>query len=301
LREEQEADMRVWVRLALTVPAAALCLSTCVPVRYTAASKHVVVVSETAVVVDLSLGLFLNLASRLVLEPAAAPRLLQTDPKDPSDNLRSLGIDFESFRQRLAEEAKVRPMILFVPHGADLVAAARSRDLEVDSWPPLAPPAVLSGPEVDALIVFESLTGEPGGTAGRGAVALARIASLSGLASLALTREQRAKELDPKLYRVSPREWKKSALFEHTRCTSARAQTLVTKLTYQGGSSEILTTALTDKSWGPCSLVSGPGLRAVTVKQEPKLKKPKRPVIIAASYLQDPQPGPLLSDWVGVK
>ena len=186
--------MRRWFRLALTVPAAALCLSACVPVRYTAGSGHVKVVSETLVLVDLSLGLFLDLASRLVQEPAAAPRLLQTDPRDPSGNLRSLGIDFEAFRKRLAEDVKVRPMILFVPHGADLVAAARSHDLEVDSWLPSAPPAVLSGPEVDVLIVFEDVASEPGGAAGRGAVALTRIASLSGLASLALTPEQRAKE-----------------------------------------------------------------------------------------------------------
>ena len=292
--------MRRWFRLALTVPAAALCLSACVPVRYTAGSGHVKVVSETLVLVDLSLGLFLDLASRLVQEPAAAPRLLQTDPRDPSGNLRSLGIDFEAFRKRLAEEVKVRPMILFVPHGADLVAAARSHDLEVDSWLPSAPPAVLSGPEVDVLIVFEDVASEPGGAAGRGAVALTRIASLSGLASLALTPEQRAKELNSALYQVTPRDWKKSVTFEHTRCTFARADKLVTKLMYQGGRSDLLTTALTQKTWRPCSLVSGPGVKAVTVKQTPSLK-PKRPVIIAASYFQDPQPGPLLADWIGVK
>lgn len=292
--------MRPWFRLVLLATiAAALCPGTYaqqVKITYSDASE----ISESPVV-DLSLGLFLDLASRLVQTPSAASRLREEDPGEPSGKLQSLGIDLESFRQRLAETAKVQPLILFVPHGGDLAAAARKRGLDIDSWPESAPPALLSGPEVDVLIAFQPLAGKQGETGGRGPVARTRIASLAGLTSLMLTPEQRARELDSRLYRVSPREWGKSIVFEHTRCGSPGAETLVTKLMYQGGSAELQTTALTEKSWGPCNLVPGSELKAVTVQQKPSMKKPKRPVIIAASYFQDPQPGPLLADWVGVK
>ncbi len=292
--------MRAWFHLVLLATVAAvLCPDTYaqqVKITYSDAGA----IAESPVV-DLSLGLFLDLASRLIQQPSAASRLLEADPGEPSAKLQSLGIDLDSFRKRLAETAKVQPLILFVPHGGDLAAAARKRGLDLDSWPASAPPALLSGPEVDVLIAFQPLGGEQGETGGRGPVARTRIASLAGLASLMLTPEQRARELDSSLYRVSPREWKKSIVFEHTRCGFPGAQTLVTKLMYQGGSAEFQSTALAEKSWGPCNLAPGADLKAVTVQQKPSMKKPQRPVIIAASYFQDPQPGPLLADWVGVK
>jgi hypothetical protein len=291
--------MRVWFRLGVTIPLAALSLSSCVTVRITT-TETAVAISEP-LIADLSLKLFLDLASRLVQQPSAAAGLLEAKSGEPSANLRALGIDFESFRRQLAETAGVRPLILFLPHGADLAAEARRQGVAIDSWPELAPPALLSGPEVDVLIVFQSLTGTQGETGGRGPVALTRIASLTGLASLLLTPEQRAQELNPRLYRVNPREWKKSIVFEHTRCGFPESEAMVTKLMYQGGTSEFQTTALTEKNWGPCNLIPGSELKAVTVKQKANLKQPKRPVIIAASYFQYPQPGPLLANWVAVK
>jgi len=290
--------MRARLLWTLPILLAALILSAFQRVRVT--TSEATAESESPVT-DLSLGLFLDVASRLIQQPSAAARLLQANPMSSSETLKSVGIDVESFQQRLAEAAKVRPIILFLPHDADPVAEARKHELAIDSWPPSAPPALLSGPEVDVLIAFQPLAGAQGETGGRGAVARTRIASLSGLASLLLTPEQRAQELDTRLYRVSPREWKKSIVFEHTRCGSPGAETLVTKLMYQGGISEFNTTALTEKSWGPCNLIPGSALKAVTVKQRANVKQPKRPVIIAASYFQDPRPGPLLADWVGVK
>jgi len=296
--------MRASAPFVLTLLTATLSLSTCSQVRIT----HSEAAAESeSLVADLTLGVFLDLASLQINEPAMASRLLATDPREPSKTLGSLGARFEAYQQQLAETAKVRPLMLFLAHDADPAAAAKRYGLTLDSWPPLAPPALLAGPEVDTLIVFEPLNSarnEPG----RGdAVARVQIASLSTLTSLSLAASgPQGDVLDRRLYRVNPRDWKKSVVFEHTRCgryprPESAPEALVTKLIYQGGVTEFETTPLNKESWKPCSLVRDEDLWAVTVKQKSNWKKAGRPVIIAASYFQDPKPGPLLADWIRVQ
>lgn len=267
-----------------------------------AACAHVVVsdsgaVEVEAVVADLTLGLFWNLASVQVQNPSVASRLLAMDPRDPSA-LEALGAGFDAYRQQLASVAQVRPLVLFLPHDADPSAEARKRGLTSIPWPSSAPPALLSGPQVDTLIVFEPVAE---GRAQPGA-AVARLASLAGLTHLALSSGPSA---DPqairRLYQVRPEEWKTSIVFEHTRCASRGSETqFITKLVYQGGFTDTKATPLTEQSWKPCALAPDPDLRAVTV-QQPGQKKPGKPVIIAASYFLDPKPSPLLARWISVR
>jgi len=252
-----------------------------------------------ALVVTPTLELFWNVASLQARDPSATSPLLSTDPRDPKA-LEKLGIDSRAYEEKLGK-AGVRPIILFLPHGSDPVAAARQRDLDITSWPPSAPPALLSGPQVDTLIVFQSSANAGPGRTG-GPVARARIASLAGLSAFSLASNP-ADPLDRQYYQVLPRGWKQSVSFEHTRCRYAGAErkagtVLITSLTYSGGATVTMSTTLSARDWKSCPMVNGvPG---VTVKQ-PGGKKAGRPVIIAASYFEDPYPSPLIADWIQVK
>lgn len=287
--------MRAWLRCPLLI----LVLGT----LSLAACAHVVVtdsgaVAVDAVVADLTLELFWNLASVQVQNSAAASRLLAMDPRDPSATLQAMGVGFDAYRRQLANVAQVRPLVLFLPRDADPVEEARRRGIVSIPWPPSTPPALLSGPQVDTLILYEPLAGvraEPG-------VAVLRLSSLAGLTRLALAQGSPAGPAAlRRLYQVRPEEWKKSTLFEHTRCAARGSETqLITKLFYQGGFTDTLATPLTEQKWGPCRLVSDPALRAVTVQQTGQ-KKPGKPVIIAASYFLDPKPSPLLARWISVR
>ena len=255
-----------------------------------------------AVVVDLSLELFRQLADLQVRNPEAASRLLQLDPREAQTSLRSLGIDVEGFRRQLESAAQVRPVLLFLERGADPVEAARRQDLAITSWPVHAPPALLAGPRLDTLILFQPLSGASAEPATGGASVRARLASLADLRSFSLAQSPPREPVSRRFYRVRPGEWKSSAVFEHTRCADQRsASSIVTKLAYQGGPPDSLVTPLRANSWrDSCELAPEPGLHAVTVRQ-PGRKKAGRPVVIAASYFEHPEPGPLLASWISVK
>jgi hypothetical protein len=258
--------------------------------------------ATVALVARPTLEHFWNLASLQARDPSLGSRLLSTDPRDPAKTLEPLGIDSRVYHEQLTK-AGVRPIILFLPHGADPVEEARRRGFQIAPWPPSYPPALLFGPIVDTLILFEPLHSagaEPGRT---GPVVRARIASLSGLTGFSLALSTSDDPLDRQSYQVLPREWKRAVSFEHTRCRYAGAEmkegtVLVTTLTYQGGVTKILRTPLKKQDWKPCPLKSGvPG---VAVKQ-PSLAKAGWPTIIAGSYFEDPVPSPLIADWIQVK
>jgi len=257
-------------------------------------------VDITDLVVNLTLEHFWNLANLQIRDPSAAPRLLETNPRDPAKSLGPLKVGFDAYQKQLAQGAGVKPLILFMPHGADPEEEARRHSLPITLGPP--PPAFFSGPTVDTLIVFEPVNSARREPTRGGPVALARIASAAGLTGLWLAEGRSPEQLDFKRYRVQPREWKKSAVFEHTLCLVPGPDvTLVTKLFYQGGFTDSLNTTVSQKDWGSCALNPNPSLRAVTVKQQPGNRKPGRPVIIAGSYVLNPQPGLFLSDWISVK
>jgi hypothetical protein len=292
--------MRAWFRRTLpiiSVGALALVLAACGSSktagtgnsRVVAKTRHVTVrESQEVAVVAPTLKLFLDLSSVQVRDPSVVRRLLDADPRQPAAALQPLGVDFESYEKALAETAGVRAAVLFLPHDADPAEEARRHGLAVDSWPEMAPPALLSGPEVDTLILFQPPTS-------------ARIASLHGLAGLLLAEIRPANRLDLALYQVQPRDWKRSVTFEHTRCSAQLdAMTLTTLLTYQGGATDVQPTELSEESWGPCTLSPAGGLKALKVKQSGRAAA-GRPVIIASSYLSNPHPGPLLARWVAVK
>ena len=255
-------------------------------------------VNITDLVVNLTLEHFWNLANLQIRDPSAAARLLETNPRDPAKALGLLNVGFDAYQKQLAQGAGVKPLILFMPHGADPEEEARRHSLPITLGPP---PAFFSGPTVDTLIVFESVNSARREPTRGGPVALARIASAAGLTGLWLAEGRSAEQLGFRLYRVQPREWKKAAVFEHIRCMAqAPGVKLATKLFYQGGFTEYQTVPVADKDWGPCPLDPDPRLRAATVKQ-PGNRKPGRPTIIAGSYVLDPQPGLFLSDWISVK
>lgn len=250
--------------------------------------------SET-VLVDATLGFCLNLASLQISEPSSVQRLLHLSPAETNEALRSMEPGFKLYEQQLASMVQVRPLVLFLERGSDPAEAARRFELSLTSWPAKAPPALLAGPAADVLIVFESIKVGEALPRGGGPIAGARIASANA-AGFALA--QNSSEMDPRFYLVQPREWKKGAMFEHTRCREARpGLELVTKLVYKGGITDTQTIPLKDSSWSGCKLPGGADLRSVTVKQAGR-KTAGQPAIIAASYFRSPQPGPLLADWI---
>ncbi|MFL6289890.1 MAG: hypothetical protein ACJ759_03250 [Thermoanaerobaculia bacterium] len=292
--------MKTWLRRTLpvvSVGALALVLAACgssKPAgtgnsRVVAKTRHVTIrESQEVPVVAPTLKLFWELSSVQVRDPSAARRLLEADPRQPAPVLQPLGVDFEGYQKALSEAAGVRAAVLFLPHDADPVAEARRHGLAVDPWPETAPPALLSGPAVDTLILFQPPVA-------------ARVASLHGLAGLLLAETRPANRLDPALYQVQPRDWKRSATFEHTRCSAPLdATTFITQLTYDGGATDVQPNELSKESWGPCALSPAGGLKAVKARQ-PGRAAAGRPVIIASSYLANPYPGPLLARWVAVK
>ncbi|MEA2600279.1 MAG: hypothetical protein QOF89_1271 [Acidobacteriota bacterium] len=253
-----------------------------------------------ALVVTPTLKLFWNLASLQARDPSATSSLLSTDPRDLKA-LERLGIDSHAYQEQLVK-AGVHPVILFLPHGSDPVEAARQRGLEITPWPLSAPPALLSGPKVDTLILFQSSTTANARPGKAGPVTRARIASLAGLTGFS----QAENPIDPlgrQFYQIRPRDWKRSVTFEHTRCRYAGAErkagtVLITTLTYSGGATVTMSTPLSARDWKPCPMVRGvPG---VTIMQ-PGGNKAGRPVIIAGSYFEDPYPSPFIADWVQVK
>lgn len=251
-----------------------------------------------ALVARSTLEHFWNLASLQVRDPATSSRLLATDPREPAKTLKPLGIDSQAYQEQLAK-AGVRSLILFLPHGADPVEEARRRGFAIAPWPPSAPPALLSGPEVDTLILFQPLTStseEPG------PVIRTRIASLAGLAGIFPALSIPDDPIDPRYYRVLrvlPRDGKKTVSFEHTRCRYAGAElregsVLITTLTYKGGVTKEMRTPLSKQNWQPCRLKSGvPGVSV----QQPSLDKADPLAIIAGSYFEDPL-SPLIAVWV---
>ena len=268
-------------RVLPLLPLTILLLANCGPhVRV----KSVTAVEVHAVIADLTLELFWNLASLQVRDSAGALRLLGTNPREPLETLRSLEVGFEEYQQQLAAAAGVRPIVLFLPHGGNFTEEARRRGLAISPWPVEAPPALLSGPKVDTLILFETLEAT---------------AVKATLPRIALAQSPAP---DPiRLYRVRPGEWKSSVTFEHTICGRPNPDVqLVTKLTYRGGSTDPLTTPLKVDSWKPCALSSDPDLRSVTVPQRSR-DQADQPVVIASSQLLDPYPSVLLSEWIQVR
>jgi len=259
-------------------------------------------VNVTDLVVNLTLEHFWNLASLQVRDRSVAARFLKTDPRDPAKVLGPLNVGFDSYQKQLAQAASVKPVVLFLAHGADPAEETRQHNLLIPPGPSLTPPAFFSGPEVDTLILFEPVSSARHELHRGGPVVLARIASVAGLTGLWLAESPPADQLGSHFYRVQPRDWKKAAVFEHTRCLFQSPDIkLVTKLFYQGGATESLPTDLTAKNWGPCTLNPDPKLRAATVKQ-PSAKKAGQPVIIAGSYfLASGPPSPFLADWISVK
>jgi hypothetical protein len=281
----------MWI---LPISVLVLTAFSCAQVRIT---EHAI--ESGTVVVDATLGFCLNLASLQISDPSSVQRLVNLGPRESAEALRSMEPGFAAYVEQLATMAHVRPVVLFLEKGADPAEAARRHGLSLTSWPAEAPPALLAGPSADVLILFESIVMGDASPQGGGPVARARIASAAGMAGFALAQSPPS-ELDRRLYLVQPRAWKQAAMFEHTRCREPRpGLQLVTKLYYKGGATDTQTTSLQDGSWSDCKLVSGSGLRSVTVKQAGR-KTAGRPVIIAASFFRSPQPGPLLMDWISV-
>lgn len=267
---------RVLLVLSFTV----LLLASCVAhVRVTSSAVEI-----HAVVADLTLELFWNLASLQVRDSAGTLRLLNTNPREPLATLRPLEVGFEEYQQQLAAAAGVRPIVLFLPHGGNFTEEARRQGLAISPWPVEAPPALFSGPKVDTLILFELLS-----ATGSSAVP-ARIALAQSPAP------------DPvRLYQVRPGEWKSSVTFEHTICGRPGPDVqVVTKLVYRGGSVDRIAPPPNAGSWKPCDLSTAPDLRSVTVKQRSR-ERADQPVVIAAGQLLDPHPGILHSQWIAVK
>jgi hypothetical protein len=248
--------------------------------------------SEQAIAVEPTLPFFWKLAELQIRRADRSRDLLNTDPRHPGEVLGPLKVGFEAYAKQLFVEAGVRPLILFLPPGADPIRTARKHELPIDRWPENAPPALLLGPSVNTLVVFERAS-FPKPVHTRFSAAQHPRAGNPPMDRL----------LNERLYAVFPSTWTPAIPIKHTRCSDPRSQgILVTKLTYDGGKTDSLLTFLVPDDWQSCGLDSDSTLRAAVARQ-PSRPKAARPVIIASSYLQDSwgKPGPLLSRIVRVR
>lgn len=248
--------------------------------------------SEQAIAVEPTLPFFWKLAELQIRDPGKSRDLLNVNPRHPQEVLGPLEVGFETYAKQLFVDAGVRPLVLFLLPGADPIREARRRELPVDQWPKNAPPALLLGPTVNTLVIFER-------------------ASLPKPVQTRFSAAQHPRPGDPsinrlldeRLYAVSPSIWTPAIPIKHMRCSDPRSQAiLVTKLTYDGGRTDSLLTFLLPDDWQGCGLDSDSTLRAAVARQ-PSRPKAARPVIVASSYLQDSwgKPGPLLSRIVRVR
>jgi hypothetical protein len=253
-----------------------------------------------------TLKLFWDLAGLQVRDPSVVSRLLSTNPWQPAETLDSLGVGFASYQEELAKAAGVRPLVLFVSHETDLVEEARRRNLTVSPWPPMAPPAMLSGPGVDILILFQPLASRREfGTVG--AVIRAQVASAAGLASRSLVESVPDDRSWAKfaLYTVEPIEWSPSVQFKHTRCVSPSATHLRISLTYTGGVTvpmNAISIRGLRQPWKKCAVPAYEHLRSITVLSGSRRKAESH--IIASSYYVssvDASLGPLIAKFIRVK
>lgn len=239
-----------------------------------------------------TLELFWRLAAVQLDEPAAAELLLEAAPLEPAPYLEPLDVGFPAYREELAR-AGVRPVVLSVPSGADPVAAAEAQGLALreDRFPP----ALLTGPEVDTLILFyplgdaslESAGARPGPRLAALDLGFARAAMQAPAGASCSWR-----------YRVRPRDWTGGTVYEHLRCGEPTAGYLDTRLVYGGGSVDRRVTRVRRSDWSRCALSAD--CRGVARPQRGRTRA-RRPVVIAASYVLDPHPGPLLADWIRVR
>ncbi|HET9227726.1 MAG TPA: hypothetical protein VFR31_13720 [Thermoanaerobaculia bacterium] len=232
-----------------------------------------------------TLDFFWNLTSLQVRRPGSADRLLRTDPWEPRKNLASLEVGIEQYESNIAEWG-LSPVILFLRHGTDPTVAAGGIGLKLKPWPKLAPPALLSGPEVDTLVVFVPVLKDDRTKVGR--------------ARFLLTRDVPGDPFESRIYSVVPEKWRPSARIEHTRCGyPGRGVGMSTKLTYGGGGTDSGYVELSQGDWKPCQVSGTSWLKAAVVKQTSR-NRAAGPVIVAGSYFQDPYPGPLLARWIKV-
>jgi hypothetical protein len=257
----------------------------------------------------LTLRLFWNLANLQVRNPSIIPLLLSTNPREPARTLASLEINFTKYQEQLAEKARVRPIVLFVNHGTDPGEEARRRNLSVAPWPSQAPPALLSGPELDTLILFEPLSSDHRESGVKGAMIRTQIASLAGSVDFSLAQNPAEADqsydpldLNPHAYKAFPNQWTESKKeVTHTRCRSrdavAVSRSIITLLIYEEGGPDLLPTKLSPNKWeDPCPLSSG-GVGVVVT--QPGRKTPGK-LIIAATIFLDPDPSPYQSQPVNV-
>jgi len=249
-----------------------------------------------------TLDLFWQLAAVQVEHPATTRALLAWDPRGPAEELERLGVEIGAFREEIAKRYGVHAVVLFLTKEENPWDVAREKGFQV---PGPGEVAFLSGPLVDTVVLLQpGGAPDPGGSVG----GLSRFPAGPRVASLARRPPPGvvlsavygpAAGPDLRRYAIRPRTWEPEGHFEHVRCGMNDGAEVVTRLVYRGGSQDTRTVRVSAPDLEPCPLTATGAARAVIVDQEGR-KRAGRPVIVAASYVLDPYPGPLLADWIEV-
>lgn len=228
---------------------------------------RVAVVSHRLPAVDLTLGLFHDLAVA-----RAGERLRNTHPSEVFAVLSAAVPGFQAYLRRLRGETGVEPSIRVLPAGEGTTAwPAR--------WPlPEAPPMLLREGSVDLLFEFHPAD----------EVRPAR-----------LPQPGTGAPTPPPLlhYQVDPERWPRGGRVRHRLCSHpATLRRVVGKLTYGDGTADRREEGIDEGRWTDCPLpAAGAGVRAYELEQPARSQAPSGLVVASAYFLDNrTQAGPVI-------
>lgn len=230
---------------------------------------RVAVVSHRLPAVDLTLGLFHDLAMA-----GAGERLREAHPAEVFAVLSAAVPGFQSYLRQLQREigAQLRIRVLAAGEGTTAWPAR---------WPLAeAPPMLLRDGSVDLLVEFHPAED----------VLPARLPQ-PGAAQ--------APRPPPLLYyQVDPKRWPRGGQVQHLLCSEpATLQRVVVKLTYVGGTADRREQAIDVSRWTACPVPTrGDGVRAYRLEQPTRGKAATRIVVASAYFLDNrTEAGPVIA------
>lgn len=229
---------------------------------------RVAVVSHRLPAVDLTLGLFHDLAAA-----PAGERLRETEPPEVFAVLSAAVPGFQAYLRRLRRETGAQPSIRVLPAGEG-TAEWPAR------WPlPEAPPMLLREGSVDLLFEFHPA---------------------DDVQPARLPQPGAGAPTPPPLlhYQVDPERWPRGGRVRHRLCSEpATLRHVVGKLTYGDGTADRREEEIDENRWSDCPLpAAGASVRAYELEQPARGQSPSGLVVASAYFLDNrTEAGPVIA------
>lgn len=220
---------------------------------------RVAVVSHRLPAVDLTLGLFHDLAAA-----RAGERLRDTHQREVFAVLSAAVPGFQAYLRRLRLETGAEPRIRVLPAGEGTMAWPAN-------WPlPEAPPMLLREGSVDLLFEFHPA---------------------DDVRPARLPQPGAGAPTPPPLlhYEVDPERWPRGGRVRHLLCSHpATLRHVVGKLTYGDGTADRLDEGIDEGRWSDCPVPApGADVRAYLLEQAARGQAPTGVVVASAYFLND--------------